>query len=201
MVLIVDYGMGNIRSVEKAFKRLETDVVFSMDPNEIRNAAKILLPGVGHFKKGMANLEERGLIEPLKEAGRSGVPFLGICLGMQLLTSYSDEGQVAGLGLVDVHTKSFSKGLPQKIPHMGWNSIQVIKSIPLLNGINEQDSFYFAHSYRVEEVEGEAIAAVTEYGDKFGSVINSGSVLGVQFHPEKSHDSGLKILQNFIDYY
>ena len=201
MILVVDYGMGNLRSVEKAFNRLGMDVLISSKPEDIEQMSKILLPGVGHFKKGMENLKDRALLEPLQKAKEEGKPILGICLGMQLLTSSSEEGNVNGLGFIELNTKAFNVPNSIKVPHMGWNTLTVKEEIPLLDGISSDDSFYFAHSYRVESDKSENIAAITNYGEEFASVIHDRNVLGVQFHPEKSHDSGLKLLKNFIDRY
>lgn len=203
MLVIVDYGMGNIRSVIKAFQRLNVDVIASADPSEILKADKLILPGVGHFSKGMENLHERKLIEPLRQAVEEmKIPLMGICLGMQLLTRKSEEGDVEGLGFFPLNTVQFAVLNEFKIPHMGWNTIEPLKSMPLFDGIDENDRFYFAHSYHIQkDAESDYVAGMTDYGYTFPSVINKGNLIGVQFHPEKSHDSGLKLLENFIQHY
>lgn len=200
MIVIVDYGMGNLRSVEKAFNRLNAQAMISSNPLDIANASKLVLPGVGHFSKGMENLNERNLITPLQLAVEKGVPLLGICLGMQLMTRSSEEGDKEGLGFIDAFTKKFKVAENVKVPHMGWNNVNISESIPLLDGISDMDEFYFAHSYRVEASSG-SIVASTFYGEEFASIIQNKNVLGVQFHPEKSHDSGLKLIDNFIKNY
>jgi imidazole glycerol-phosphate synthase subunit HisH len=201
MIVIVDYGMGNLRSVEKAFQRLGAEVIISSDPSLIKEASKLILPGVGHFTKGISNLQERNLIVPIKDFARAGKPLLGICLGMQLLTDASEEGETSGLGLIGLNTKKFNSTTSVKIPHMGWNNLQISGSIPLFENITEKDYFYFAHSYHVENAMNSECVAQTEYGELFTSVISHGAILGVQFHPEKSHDTGLRLLQNFIRNY
>lgn len=200
MIVIVDYGMGNLRSVEKVFNRLNAIAIISANPEDISRADKLVLPGVGHFARGMSNLNERNLVGPINEAVKKGVPLLGICLGMQLLTESSEEGEASGLGFIEAVTRKFKVKDSVKVPHMGWNNVIVKENIPLLEGISSDDTFYFAHSYRVE-AKSESVVAKTVYDEEFASIILNGNVIGVQFHPEKSHDSGLKLIDNFIKNY
>jgi glutamine amidotransferase len=200
MIVIVDYGMGNLRSVEKAFIRLNASAIISANPEDISRADKLVLPGVGHFARGMSNLHERNLIGSINESVEKGVPLLGICLGMQLLTNSSEEGSAKGLGYIEAVTKKFRVRESVKVPHMGWNNVFIQESIPLLNGISSDNTFYFAHSYGVE-AKSESVVTKTIYDEEFASIIRNGNVLGVQFHPEKSHDSGLKLIDNFIKNY
>ncbi|HNW96942.1 MAG TPA: imidazole glycerol phosphate synthase subunit HisH [Bacteroidales bacterium] len=200
-IVIIDYGMGNLYSVQYKLKKLFPDVIVSSSAEEIRNASKIILPGVGHFAVGMKNIIEKKLKDVLDyKALEEKIPVLGICLGMQLITNYSEEGNVEGLGWIPGKTIRFEKeklsGL--KIPHMGWNNITIDKNDSILNGLTNDDMFYFVHSYRVICENNEDSLCSTEYGVKFSSGISKGNIYGFQFHPEKSHDSGLKILKNFI---
>ena len=203
MLVIIDYGMGNLHSVLKAFKRLRVEARVSSDLNEIRSAEKLILPGVGHFKRGMDNLKERGLIEVLNEEVLvQKKPILGICLGMQLFTNSSEEGAVSGLGWLDADTVQFSFPSEEKkfrIPHIGWNSLKLENSRLLYEGITENPSFYFVHSYYVRSRSPEDVAASTEYGLSFTSSMVKENIYATQFHPEKSHDDGLKLLKNFVE--
>ncbi|WP_036026434.1 imidazole glycerol phosphate synthase subunit HisH [Leptospira noguchii] len=203
-IVIVDYGMGNLRSVKMKFERMKYDSVISSDPEIIKNASHLILPGVGHFAEGMKNIFERGLKESLDHAViQRKVPILGICLGMQLLTRFSEEGNVNGLGWIDALTRKFDfnsspNGVKYRIPHVGWNSIKIRRDSVLLEGIQNLSRFYFTHSYAVQcEVETESIAE-TEYGYSFSSIVQKDNIYGTQFHPEKSHQIGLKLIENFI---
>jgi len=200
MIVIIDYGMGNLRSVYKAFERINTRAEITTDIKQILKAEKIVLPGVGHFKKGMESLIKTGLAEVInKKVMIDKVPILGICLGMQLMTDFSEEGNVPGFGWIKARTKKFSfrtNGL--KIPHMGWNNISIKKENKLLDGLKEEDMFYFVHSYFVSCENGDDILSKTNYGNDFVSSISKENIYGCQFHPEKSHNSGLKILKNFV---
>ena len=201
MIAIVDYGMGNLRSVQKAFERINIPVIISSDRNQILNAKKIVLPGVGNFEKGMINLQTENLIGTLTEAViNRKLPILGICLGMQLMTEFSEEGSVNGFGWVKAKTKKFTlKDNTIKIPHMGWNNIRVVKYSPITWNISPDDLFYFVHSYYVTcEVQNDVLAT-TDYSGTFVSAFQKENIYGCQFHPEKSHDAGLKILKNFAD--
>jgi imidazole glycerol-phosphate synthase subunit HisH len=200
MLVIIDYGMGNLHSVLKACKRINVQAIVSSDPKEISAAKKIILPGVGHFKKGMENLESLKLIEILnKKVIQEKVPILGICLGMQLFSNHSEEGNVKGLGWIDAKTVKFSSNNLFKIPHIGWNSLDIQKESKLLEEINKDSLFYFVHSYHVKCVNSKDVLSITNYYQNFVSSIKKKNIYGVQFHPEKSHKDGLKILKNFID--
>lgn len=199
MIVIVDYGMGNLRSVQKAFERIRVPVKISSNIDEILKAEKIVLPGVGHFEQGINNLKNRGLFGALNEVVlENKIPILGICLGMQLMTDFSEEGNCEGFGWIKARTQRFSfqnNGL--KIPHMGWNNLLLKKADSLFKEITSENFFYFVHSYFVS-CENEAdILTETNYGIKFVSSFNNKNIFGCQFHPEKSHDSGLLILKNF----
>jgi glutamine amidotransferase len=203
MIVIIDYGMGNLRSVAKSLERLKINAITSSQAKDIRSAEKIILPGVGHFAQGMKNLAELGLIDLLNQKVlNEKTPFLGICLGMQLVTQHSDEGNCDGLGWMEAQTKSFKdqKLDPKlKIPHMGWNNILVKQAHPFLNGQNSDDVYYFVHSYYVQCQNAESILATTTYGLEFASLIYHENILGTQFHPEKSHKQGLNLIKNFAE--
>ena len=196
MIVIVDYGRGNLRSVEKAFEKLGYKAMVSSHPEEIVSADKLVLPGVGAFGDCMENLKSYGLIESVLEFIKSGKPFLGICLGLQLLFSESEEyGPVKGLNVIPGRVVRFPKGL--KVPHMGWNTVEVVSNNPLFDGIDNNSFFYFVHSYYVVPDSKDVISAVTDYGVKFASAIWKENIFATQFHPEKSQKVGLKFLDNF----
>lgn len=204
MVVIVDYGMGNLNSVLKAFKRLRINAVISSSPEDIENAEKLILPGVGNFKRGMSNIRERNLITPLNNAViKNNTPILGICLGMQLMTNHSEEGHIDGLGWIEAETVQFdfrdNDNHNLHIPHIGWNSVEVAANNILFDGLDEASSFYFVHSFYVNCQAKEDIASTTEYGNSFVSAITKNNIFATQFHPEKSHDFGLALLKNFTD--
>ncbi|MDI6716999.1 MAG: imidazole glycerol phosphate synthase subunit HisH [Actinomycetota bacterium] len=196
MIAIIDYGMGNLRSVEKAFEKLGFDVAISSDPMFIDRADGIILPGVGAFADCMSNLISAGLEKAVYDGIESGKPFLGICLGLQLLFQESEEDGIhKGLGIFKGRVRRLPKG--RKIPHMGWNQIKYVNKSPIFNGVPEGSHFYFVHSYYVDPVEKDVISTVTDYGLEFTSSVWSGNIFAVQFHPEKSGDIGLKVLENF----
>lgn len=199
-VVIIDYGMGNIRSVLNKMHRAGQDAIVSDDPSVIERADKIILPGVGHFKKGMEQLETRGILGVLnKKVLEDKTPILGICLGMQLLTKHSEEGDAEGLGWIDGETVRFRlNDIRHKVPHMGWNSVEKAKDSPLLKDIPEQSIFYFVHSYYVKSNLMEDVLGVTNYGHQFVSMVQRDNIFGTQFHPEKSHEYGEKMLRNFL---
>lgn len=201
MITIIDYGMGNLRSVQKIFQRLNIPSQITADHTAISNAEKLLLPGVGHFVNGMKNLEETGLMEVLnKKVLEDKIPIMGICLGMQLMTNYSEEGDVKGLGWIDAYTHKFNfETNDLKIPHMGWSDVRVMKQTNISEGIDRENSFYFVHSYYVFCNKEEDILFQTNYGTTFVSGFQKGNIIGVQFHPEKSHKSGMQLLQNFAN--
>lgn len=200
-ITIVDYGAGNIKSIRNMLKKIGVESVISNIPEEIRSAEKIILPGVGHFDYGMSNLEQSGLIEVLKETIISDKkPLLGICLGAQLLGNCSEEGVKKGLGWIDMDVVKFDVNKIEaqfKVPHMGWNEIQVHKPSKLLNNLETDSRFYFVHSYHMKTNHSKDILTTTHYGYDFVSAVNRGNIYGVQFHPEKSHKYGLQLLTNF----
>jgi glutamine amidotransferase len=200
MIAIVDYGMGNLRSVKKAFENLGFPANVTRNPEEILNSNGLVLPGVGAFGDCMKNLEEYGLVEPIKAFIETGKPFLGICLGLQLLFEESEESPgVEGLGVLRGRVVRFPRlekeGL--KVPHMGWNQIEIKKPTPVLKGIPEGSWFYFVHSYYPEPENNSINALQTHYGVEFTSAVESENIFACQFHPEKSSTMGLKILENF----
>jgi glutamine amidotransferase len=198
MITLVDSGIGNLRSVEKAFNAVGADVCLTSDPEDILEAEKVVLPGVGAFGDGMTGLKERGLIQPIKERVAREVPLLGICLGMQFLFDESEEhGRFVGLGFLQGKVRRFDS--PDLIiPHTGWNRILVERSCPLFYGLPSDSYAYFNHSYYCD-AQPEDILAYTDYGLRYGSVVGRGSIYGVQFHPEKSQQVGLLILRNFVE--
>jgi len=200
-IVIIDYGLGNVRSVEKAFFRLGITPEISSCHHDILNADKLILPGVGHFKNGMLNLRGMGLIGPLNEAVLiRKIPILGICLGMQLMTEFSEEGNCEGLKWIKAKTVKFSfNSMKLKIPHIGWNSLNLLRGNDLLKNINSNDLFYFIHSYYVKCENKNDILTTTYYGIDFVSSFNNQNIFGCQFHPEKSHSKGLEILKKFIN--
>ena len=206
MIAIVDYGMGNLHSVQKSFERVGFPAQVTHNAELIRQAAGLVLPGVGAFKKAMENLRARDLENPLLRYLESGKPFLGICLGLQLLFSESEEfGSERGLGVFKGKVVRFPASgsdawqsrEPFKVPHMGWNAIQIRKQTPALQGIAEGTHFYFVHSYYPVPADSGIVATTTEYGLAFVSSVSQGKLYACQFHPEKSQSAGLKILKNF----
>jgi glutamine amidotransferase len=209
MIAIIDYGMGNLRSVQKAFETAGHAAVVTRDPRAIAGAARIVLPGVGAFADCMANLEQYGLVEPIRKAIASGKPFLGICLGLQLLFTESEEfGLHKGLGVLAGRVKKFPFGhgcAPEvngqggrlKVPHMGWNGVAVQREAPPLKGVASGEHFYFVHSYYVEPEDKSVAATVTDYGVPFVSSVWRDNIFACQFHPEKSQAAGLRIVRNF----
>ena len=201
MIAIVDYGMGNLRSVEKALARTGAAVRVTSDPRSIGDARGVVLPGVGAFGACMENLASRGLVEPVRDAVASGKPFLGICLGLQLLFEESEEfGPIRGLGILPGRVVRFGgsslEGL--KIPQMGWNRLRIRRAVGELAGIDEGAYVYFVHSSYVVPSEPELIAATTDYGVEFTAAITWKNVFACQFHPEKSQGVGLRLLANFV---
>jgi glutamine amidotransferase len=200
VIAIVDYGMGNLRSVQKALEHVGADAVLTSDPTTIESAAGIVFPGQGCFPDAMRELTERGLVDALRDSVQSGRPFLGVCLGHQLSFAESEEGgRVEGLGLMPGRVVRFSPG--RKIPHMGWNSIHTTdngRACPLLAGIDDGAYFYFVHSYYPVAEDASVVAATTEYTDTFASVVWKDRFFSTQFHPEKSQAAGLRILENFV---
>jgi imidazole glycerol-phosphate synthase subunit HisH len=199
-IVIVDYGMGNISSIEKKIKKIGYEPMVNHEIDIIKTADKLILPGVGHFSIGMAKLKERKLIEVLKyKALKEKTPILGICLGMQLFTNFSEEGNSEGLGWVDAETVKFIlNDIRYKVPHMGWNSLEQKKDSLLLKDLTDDSHYYFVHSYHVRCNNQEDILTTTQYGYEFVSAIQKDNIFGTQFHPEKSHLQGEKMLMNFL---
>jgi len=201
MIAIIDYGMGNLRSVQKAFEHVGAAVAVTRDPKVLLDAAGIVLPGVGAFAKAMDNLRAAGLVEGVARALEAGKPFLGICLGMQLLFESSEERfsegdeLPRGLGVLPGRVLRFPQGL--KVPQIGWNSLSFPKRTRLLQGIEPGSRVYFVHSYYVRPDAADVVAATTHYGLDYCSALETGNVMAVQFHPEKSSRVGLRILSNF----
>ena len=197
MIAIIDYGAGNIHSIEKALQYIGATVQVTDDPSVVTAAHAVVLPGVGSGGAAMARMAERGLDDAIRQATQQGKPFLGICLGMQLLADHHAEGEVDGLRLFRGEVRRIPHG--PKIPHMGWNSVSPVRAeLPIFAGIPADSYFYFAHSYYVEPQDQQGVAAVTDYGSPFCSVIVTERVWGTQFHPEKSGAVGLQMLKNFV---
>lgn len=200
MITIVDYGMGNLRSVQKAFQKLGVEAAISQDPAEIAQAEKLVLPGVGAFRDAIRELKHKDLAAAVKDHIASKRPFLGICLGLQLLFDVSyEDGEWEGLGVVPGEVRRLKDFPELKIPHMGWNSLEIQGKSSVLHDIPSGSHFYFVHSYHVVPREESAIAARTTHGESFVSVIAKGNLFATQFHPEKSQRFGLKLLSNFAD--
>ncbi len=200
MISIVDYGMGNLRSVQKGFEKVGHQAVVTSDPAEVAAADKVVVPGVGAFEDAMTELKRRGLIGPVREAIDADKPFLGICLGLQLLFDVSYEhGQHEGLGVIPGEVVRFELPEEYSIPHMGWNQITIPRRAPILDGIDEGAYFYFVHSYYVAPKQQDVVAAETDYGGPFCAMVWRGNLFATQFHPEKSQADGLKILKNFAE--
>ena len=198
---IIDYGMGNLRSVGKAVERMGGRVYVGSDPKKLRQAEKLILPGVGAFGDAIRELKKRGLIPVIKKAIKKKKPFLGVCLGLQLLFESSEESPgVKGLGIWKGKVKRFrlKKSVDFKIPQMGWNQVKWMRSSSVSRRVKTQSYFYFVHSYFAEPKDRSLIVGNTDYGVKFPSVLANGNVFAVQFHPEKSQKTGLQILKNFI---
>lgn len=198
MIAIIDYGMGNLRSVEKGFQKMGIDVRVVSDPRKIDDAAGVVLPGVGAFRDCMNNLERLSLVEAILRSIEKGKPFLGICLGLQVLFTESEEfGPCRGLDVMPGRVVRFRGGL--KVPHMGWNTVKILKEAPIFDGIADGAFFYFVHSYYVIPKQEEVIATTTDYGCTFTSAIWRENIFATQFHPEKSQQIGLSVLKNFGD--
>jgi len=200
MIAIINYGLGNLSSIQNMCKRLGIDAKVTNEENEIKNASKLILPGVGHFKRGMENLNQSGL-KPLLDdlVLNEKKPILGICLGAQLMTKHSEEGDIDSLGWVDAVTVRFdqSKINGLKVPHMGWTDIKTTSKNPLWLNLPSDPRFYFVHTYHFLFEEKEEISAVSNYSYEFACAFQKENIYGTQFHPEKSHKFGMKVLENF----
>jgi glutamine amidotransferase len=200
MIAIIDYGMGNLRSVQKGFEKVGASALITSDPAQVAAADKVVLPGVGAFEDAISELRRLKLDGPVIDAVHSGKPFLGICLGLQLLFDVSYEnGRHQGLGVVRGEVVRFELPKDYSVPHMGWNQLNIRKPTPILNGLDEGTYVYFVHSYYVVPEDKSVVAAETDYGGPFCSMIAFDNVYATQFHPEKSQSDGLKILKNFAE--
>jgi len=198
-IVIIDYGMGNLRNVQRGFERIGLEAKLTRNKKEIQRASAIVLPGVGAFKDCMINLEKYGMVESLLRSIEKGKPYLGICLGLQILFSESEEfGSHKGLDLIKGRVVRFKSDPEHKVPHMGWNTVEIEREVPMLQGIVSGDFFYFVHSYYVIPEEKQWISSFTNYGLSFVSSIWKENIFATQFHPEKSQHKGLKILENFV---
>lgn len=196
MIAVINYGMGNLRSVQKGLERVGLDARITDSPSDLADSAGIVLPGVGAFAAAMENLRGGGLADALTREIEKGKPYLGICLGLQLLFSWGDEGKGAeGLGLIPGRVELFAPGV--KVPHMGWNQVKIVNRAPIFDGIEDESFFYFVHSYIVKPESGETVAARTEYGENFVCAVVRDNISATQFHPEKSQKTGLKMIENF----
>ena len=201
-VIIIDYGMGNLFSIYKKLNRIGVNTIISSSIKDINNSNKIILPGVGNFKKAMENITKLNLLEALHEnVIIKKKHTLGICLGMQLMAKHSQEGYCNGLGWIDCKVSSFKvkDSIRYKIPHMGWNQINIKKESRLMKNIPEDSEFYFVHSFHVTNENVNDILNSTQYENSFTSAFEKGNIFGVQYHPEKSHDVGLQLLENFVN--
>lgn len=199
MIAIIDYGMGNLRSVEKGFQKVGIAARVVSDPQAIDDASAVVLPGVGAFRDCMRNLEQTLLAEPIVRSIQKGKPFLGICLGLQVLFTESEEfGICKGFNVFSGRVVKFHAGL--KVPHMGWNNVKIVKKPPILAGIHDESFFYFVHSFYVAPEDKNVIATTTDYGGTFTSMVWKDNIFATQFHPEKSQGTGLRVLKNFGEF-
>ncbi len=197
-IAVIDYESGNLRSVSKALERAGVQPEVTGDPRALLDAEAAVLPGVGAGDAAMRSLRQRGLVEPVREFVASGKPFLGICLGLQLLMDSTEEGESECLGIIHGRTKRLPEGL--KVPHMGWNAVSFRKTHPIFEGIPDTPQLYFVHSYYAQPDDDTLVAGVTEYGIPFCSVLVKDNLVATQFHPEKSSALGLRIYENFVRY-
>jgi glutamine amidotransferase len=201
MIAIIDYQMGNLRSVQKAFERVGHAAAITSDPRTLAAADKLVLPGVGAFADAIAELRRRELVEPIRAAIEADKPFLGICLGLQLLFDVSyEDGEHEGLGVIRGEVRRFDVPREYKVPHMGWNTVDVRRPSPLLKGIEPGAHFYFVHSYYVAPADASVVALEASYPEPFCAAIARGRLFATQFHPEKSQSAGLQLLRNFAEW-
>jgi len=200
MLAVIDYGAGNLRSVLHALKHLHvTDLRLVQRPDQLSGAEKIILPGVGAFGACMDQMHRQDLVEPLKDALAAGIPYLGICVGMQMLFEVGEEmGEHAGLGVLGGRVIRFPHFVDRKVPHMGWNQLKFRRESDLLNGLGEENYVYFVHSYYCAPTDQDTVVASVDYGVEFAAFVQQDNMYGVQFHPEKSQKIGLQILANFL---
>jgi glutamine amidotransferase len=201
MIAIIDYGLGNVKAFANVYKYLDIKITIATQANDLKKASKVILPGVGAFDYAMQRLEKSGMRQLLDEMVlHRHVPVLGICVGMQMLAGSSEEGNLPGLGWLDGEVKKFtpsSLSNSMRLPHMGWNNVKPLKTNGLLQGLDLDARFYFLHSYFFQSHKNGDIIAVTDYDGEFACAVNSGNIYGVQFHPEKSHQWGVRLLENF----
>lgn len=202
MIAIIDYGIGNLHSVRSAFESVEDDVVLTSDPDVLASADRIVLPGVGTFAAGAQNLESSGLGEAVRtHVLQKGQPLLGICLGMQLLaTSGEEDGDHAGLGLVPGTVQPLSPPSDLRLPHIGWNDIDITGDCPVLDKLGREPTFYFVHGYQLIPDDPSVVVATVDYGGPVVAAVTLGPIIATQFHPEKSQELGLKLIENFVDW-
>jgi glutamine amidotransferase len=201
MIAIIDYEMGNLRSVQKGFERVGHSATITSDPAVLATAEKIVLPGVGAFRDAIAALRQRKLVEPIRDAINLGKPFLGICLGLQLLFDRSfEDGEYEGLGVIPGEVVRFRVPSEYKVPHMGWNQLEFRRRPPIFDGVDDGAHVYFVHSYHVVPKDESVIATETDYARPFCSSIWRDCLFAVQFHPEKSQAAGLRLLKNFAEF-
>ncbi len=200
MLAVIDYGAGNLRSVLHALKHLGLrDMQLVQDPDQLRGADKIILPGVGAFGAGMAQMRAQKLVAPLKAALEDGIPYLGICVGMQILYEVGEEmGEHEGMGILGGRVLRFPNFAERKVPHMGWNQLNIREQSGLLEGLDEGSYAYFVHSYYCAPSECDTVISSVDYGIDFAAIVQRDNIYGVQFHPEKSQSTGLRILSNFL---
>lgn len=203
MITILDYGSGNINAISNIYDSLKIPYIIASNPEQLEDAKKIILPGVGSFDHCMEKLNKSGLKEILnKKVLRDKIPVLGICIGLHIMAEQSEEGELQGLGWIKGRVKRFDKSTiihKPKIPHMGWNSVRIVNRADLFKGINLEKGFYFIHSYYIDTLNDENTMTTTEYGTTFVSGIHSFNILAVQFHPEKSHSNGMILFKNFSE--
>ena len=203
MIVVVDYGVGNLGSIVNMFKKAGVKAMASSDRQVIEQAEKLILPGIGAFDSGMQRLNEYGLVPLLTRlVMEKKIPVLGLCLGLQLMTRGSEEGRLAGLGWIDAVAVRYKFGPDQpglKVPHMGWNTIEIRRPHPLIEDLEADSRFYFVHSFYVQCRDENAVLAETDYGGYFHSIVGKDNIMGAQFHPEKSHKYGMRLLKNFAE--
>jgi glutamine amidotransferase len=201
MLAVIDYGAGNLRSVMHALKHLQAEnVKLVHEPKDLEGAEKIILPGVGAFGASMQQMHKQGLVEPIREAVKSGIPYLGICVGMQMMFDYSDEmGTHEGIGLMKGYVTRFPADMGLKVPHIGWNVLEPCFTSPLIKDLPEGSYGYFVHSYYCVPANSSDTLIATDYGIRFAAAVQHENLYGVQFHPEKSQRMGLQLLRNFLD--
>ena len=201
MIGILDVDLGNLRSVANAIEHAGHDAVLVHAGDPLDDLTHLILPGVGNFRAAMTRLEDRRLVQPLRDFAASGRPFLGICLGMQLLATSGDEGGSGpGLGLIPGHVRRFDEALVPTIPHVGWNGLTVLRKHPLLTKVKNGADVYFVHSYHLNPADPAEVIASCDAGQTFAAIVGRGNVVGCQFHPEKSMASGLRIIENFCEW-